>query len=54
MGHPQINLLIQEGVTQLGPLLVVLYRTTFAPLEEELWDADPGFILPFLRGRGGI
>ena len=40
-------LLIQEGVTQGYPLLVVLYGITLVPLSEVLRESDLGSLIPF-------
>ena len=47
LGESIVTILIQEGVTQGGPLSVVLYRITLVPLAKELRAADPGFLSPF-------
>ena len=35
-----------RGVTQVEPLLMVLYGITFTALVEELWVTDPGYLTP--------
>ena len=47
--HPDdapVIILIREGVTQGGPLLMVLYGINLAPLDMELMDADPTILPP--------
>ena len=46
-GEPPVTILSQERVTQIDPILMVLYGITFVPLAEELRAADPGFLSPF-------
>ena len=46
-GEPPVTILSREGVTQVDPLLMLLYGITFAPLAKELILADPGLLLPF-------
>ena len=46
-GDAPVILLIQEGVTQGEPLLMVLCGITLVPLTEELRDADPTILSPF-------
>ena len=46
-GEPPVTILSREGVTQIDPLSMVLYRITLVPLAEELRVADPGLISPF-------
>ena len=49
-GEPPVTLLIREGLTQVDPLLMVLYGVTLAPLAEELRAADPWLLSPFYAG----
>ena len=42
-----VIILRQEGVTQVEPLLVVLYGITVVSLVEDLRDADPILLSPF-------
>ena len=46
-GYAPVVLLIREGVTQVDPLSMVLYRTTLVPMAEYLMDADPTLMSPF-------
>ena len=46
-GEPPVTILVQEGVTQGGPLSMVLYRITLVPLAQELRAVDPGLLFPF-------
>ena len=46
-GEPPVTILSIEGVTQGGPLSMVLYGITLVPLVEELQAADPGLLSPF-------
>ena len=46
-GELTVKILNREGVTQVEPLYMVLYRITLAPLAEELQAADPGLLSPF-------
>ena len=46
-GETQVKILSREGVTQVYPLLMVLYGITLAPLVEELRAADPGLLSTF-------
>ena len=48
--HPgvlPVTILSREGVTQVDPLSMVLYRITLVPLAEELREVDPGILSPF-------
>ena len=42
-----VTLLIQWGVTQGEPLLMLLYRITLVPMSEDLRKVDPGLLAPF-------
>ena len=42
-----VTLLIQWGVTQGEPLLMLLYRITLVPMSEDLRKVDPGLLSPF-------
>ena len=46
-GGLPFTILIQEGVTQGDPILMVLYGITLVPLAEELRAADLGILYPF-------
>ena len=46
-GDPSVMLLIQEGVTQGGPISVVLYGINLVYLEEDIWEAYMGILTPF-------
>ena len=46
-GEPTVTILIQEGVTQVYPLSMVLYGTTLAPLDKELRAVNLGLLPPF-------
>ena len=46
-GEPQVTIMIQEGVTQGYPLLIILYGITLIPLAKELGTADPGLLSLF-------
>ena len=46
-GDAPVILLIREGVTQVDPLLMVLYGITLAPLAEDLRDMEPTLLPPF-------
>ena len=46
-GEPPVTILIQDGVTQGDPLLIVLCGITLVPLVEELRPADLGLLSPF-------
>ena len=46
-GETPVTILIQEGVTQGDPLLVVLCRINLVPLAEELSVADLGVLSLF-------
>ena len=48
-GEPPVIILIQEGVTQGYPLLMVLCGINLVPLAEELRAADPGSFRPLMR-----
>ena len=47
MGEPLVTILSRERVTQVDPLLMVLYSITLVPLAEEVRAADPGLLFPF-------
>ena len=46
-GEPLVTILRREGVTQVDPLLMVLYGITLFPLAEELRAADLRLLYPF-------
>ena len=46
-GNAPFIILSREGIAQGDPLLMVLYRITLVPLEEELRDADTTLLSPF-------
>ena len=46
-GEPPVTILIQEGLTQGYPLLMVLYGINFVPLAKELRASDQGLLSPF-------
>ena len=46
-GGAPVTIMIQERITQVDPLLVVLYGITLIPLAEELRVADPGLLSQF-------
>ena len=46
-GKAPVTILNREGVTQVDPLLMVLYGITLIPLADELRAADPGLLSPY-------
>ena len=53
-GEPPVTILSREGVTQGGPLSMVLYGITLVPMAEELIAADPGLLSPFYADDAAI
>ena len=53
-GDPPVPILIQEGVNQGDPLLIVLYGIILVPLAEEIRAADLGLLYTFLCRRCGV
>ena len=47
-GDAPVIILIPKGVNQGDPLLVIPYGINLVPLMEELRDADPTLLYPFL------
>ena len=45
--EPPVTILSQEGVTQVDPISMVLYRITLVPLAEKLRAADLRLLSPF-------
>ena len=44
---PPVTILIQERVTQVDPLSIILYGITLVSLAKELRAKDPGLLSPF-------